>query len=132
VIFVDTSAFIALVDQGDKFNKLAIEWWKKNQGVELVTSNLVIIETLGWIRNKRGKAAALKLEAGITEVEGMSVIRVTEGDEREGREWFKKLDGRGVSMIDCTTIAVMKRQKINTIFAFDEDFEKAGFEVVPN
>ena len=44
---------------------------------------------------------------------------------------FKKLNGRGISMVDCTSFTVMKRLKIKKVFAFDEDFKKAGFLVLP-
>lgn len=131
MIFVDTSAFIALVDGGDRFGGQALEWWGKNRGEELATSNLVVIETLGWVRNKRGKVAALRVLKSISGARDINVVRITERDESEADKWFKKLDGRGVSMVDCTTIAVMKRLKINRIFAFDEDFEKVGFEILP-
>ncbi|HJZ06256.1 hypothetical protein A2634_02295 [Candidatus Amesbacteria bacterium RIFCSPHIGHO2_01_FULL_48_32] len=128
MIFVDSSAWIALSKPDDiNFHK-ATNWLKSIREDELVTSNMVVIETLGWIRYKQGKKLALDVAKRLFEVKAE---RVTLADEFGARNLFKKLDGRGVSMIDCTSMAVMKRRGWRKIFTFDGDFGQAGFEVVP-
>ncbi|OGM61002.1 hypothetical protein A3A75_01965 [Candidatus Woesebacteria bacterium RIFCSPLOWO2_01_FULL_39_10] len=59
------------------------------------------------------------------------IERVGRADEVKSWKLFQKLDGRGVSMIDCTSFAVMRRLKIKEAFAFDEDFKNLGFKVYP-
>jgi predicted nucleic acid-binding protein len=38
---------------------------------------------------------------------------------------------RQVSLVDLVSFEVMRREGIDTAFAFDRDFERAGFQVVP-
>lgn len=131
MIFVDSSAFVALSIVKDKFNKRASRWWLQNKGVPLVTSNLIFIETLGWIRHKAGKTVAVKIGDYLTNGEGLQKERVNFDDEQEAWELFQKLNGRGLSMVDCTSIILMKRLKIKDIFTFDQDFKKLGLKVFP-
>lgn len=132
MIFVDTSAFIALIEKRDKFHKNANVWWSKHIGVELFTSNLVAIETLGWIRYNCGKKIAVEVGKNLLSGVGIRIERVSIRDEQEAWELFQKLDGRGISMIDCTSFIVMKRLRIKEVFTFDQDFKNLGFKVYPS
>ena len=57
--------------------------------------------------------------------------RVTAIDEKRAWRLFRKVEGRGISMIDCTSFILMKRLGIKEVFAFDEDFKKLGFTTCP-
>ena len=131
MIFVDTSGFLALTVGTDEHHLEAVQWWKGQMGTELVTSNLVVIETLGWVRHKIGKAKAVTVGEAIFQDNQIAIKRVSLLDEQKAWDLFCKVAGRGVSMIDCTSFVVMKRLKVKQAFTFDEDFAKAGFEVRP-
>lgn len=131
VIFIDTNGVIATADKGDDFHKKAVDFWKKGGGFKVITSNMVRIETLGWVRYKLGKKKALEIDGLFGSEGGVEIIRMTLEDEKRGWIFFKKLDGRGASMVDCISMAMMKRLKIKNIFTFDNDFRKAGFRVLP-
>ena len=130
MIFVDTSAFVALSVASDSFHASAVDWKNEQTMFKFVTSNNAVLESLGWIRYKRGKVAAVRAGEGIFGGD-ISIERVTADDEREAWELFQKTEGRGVSMVDCTTVVVMKRLKIKEVFSFDQDFAKFGLTVVP-
>lgn len=127
MIFVDTSALIAITVPKDDFHKKAISYWDDSREEKFVTSNLVILETLGWLRYKSGKKEAVKIGDKLYLDSELKMIHVNTTDEENAWKLFKKLDGDGVSMIDCTSFAVCKRLKIKKVFSFDDDFEKAGF-----
>jgi len=131
MIFIDTSAFIALTFPSDSFHKKANAWWKKNEKESFVTSDLVVIETLGWIRYKGGKKIAVEAGERFYSGRGLSIVKVSPEDEENAWENFKKLDGKSVSMVDSTSFVVMERLKIKKVFTFDKDFEKAGFTLLP-
>lgn len=132
MIFVDTSAWIALVDKGDKFHKQANDWWvAQRQAIQLVTSNLVIIETLGWVRYNRGRKIAIELGKSLYLSREVEIKRLTLGIENQAWELFSDLEGRGISMVDCTSFVIMKELKIEQVFGFDQDFGDLGFQVVP-
>jgi predicted nucleic acid-binding protein len=129
IIFVDTSWLIALNVETDKFYPPASSWWRKNKGVELATTNAIVWETLGWMKHKVGLEKMKGLVERLMTGE-MRIERITLFDEKAALKYFKELPGRGVSMIDCLSMAVMKRLKIKKVLTFDADFEKAGFEII--
>lgn len=59
-VFVDTSAFYALFDQGDDFHthaqKIALELINNN--ANLITSNYVLVETIALLQNRLNLAAS--------------------------------------------------------------------------
>lgn len=130
MIFIDTSAFISLMVE-DEFHGKAVKWWSESSKQDLLTSNLVAIETLGWIRYKAGKTKAIDAGKRFFESGELKIERVTNEDEKHSWRLFQKLNGRGISMIDCTSFAVMKRLGIKQAFAFDQDFADVGFNVLP-
>lgn len=131
MIFVDTSAFIALIRKDDIFHQKANKWWQDNIGIPVFSSNLIFIETMGWIRYKYGKKAAV--ESGKNFFGGdITLERVSLIDEQYAWDLFQKIDGRGISMIDCTTVAIMKRLRIKEIFTFDADFQLFDLILLPS
>lgn len=132
MIFVDTSAIITLFVPGDTFHTRAIRWREENKNLDYILSNLIFVETTSWIRYKYGKKLAVEVGINLLSGKGISIHRLIQDDEMKAWELFKKTKGRGVSMVDCTSIVLMKRLKIKDIFTFDEDFKKLGFIVYPD
>lgn len=133
-IFIDTSAFIALFIRDDEFHKRAIKYWQKTKerDQEFLTSNFVLDELYTFLRARKGKKTAIDFANYLAEnTDIVEVKRIFLQDEKRAWQYFKKLLGRGVSFTDCTSFALMKRLLIKKAFAFDEDFEKAGFKVIP-
>lgn len=131
MIFVDTSAILALIIRTDKFHLAATEWRFKHIKEEFIASNLITIESLGWIRYRSGKNKAVIAGRNLLSGRGIRIERITGEDELKAWSLFQQLDGRGISMIDCTSFVLMKRLKIKKAFAFDSDFRKRGFTVHP-
>jgi predicted nucleic acid-binding protein len=131
MVFIDSSAFISLAFPGDNFRKDALTWWQKNKGTKLYTTNLVIIETLSWVRYKLGKKSAVDLGILLFSGKDITVERITVFDEQKAWKLFQEKDGRGISMVDCTSAVLMKRLKIKEIFTFDRGFKKLGFTIHP-
>jgi predicted nucleic acid-binding protein len=131
MIFVDTSAIVALAFPKDQFYSEANIWQKENKKESFITTNTVVIEALGWVRYKGGRKIAVEVGEKLYLGDDIDIVKVTPEDEKNAWSVFKKLDGRGVSMVDCTSFVVMKRLKIKKVFAFDSDFAKAGFTVLP-
>jgi hypothetical protein len=131
-VFIDTSAFKALLDENDDFNKKADIKIKEliAQGCELVTSNYVVDETATLIRIRCGLKKALLFKEYLTESEPMiNIYRITIKDEMEAWKWFDK-NWSGLSYTDCVSFAMMKRLGITKYFGFDNHFDRAGYERV--
>ena len=131
MIFIDSSAFVSLVVERENFHPKAVQWWKNHKKTQFVTSNLVVVETLGWVRHHIGKDQSVTLGMYLFSGVDIEVKRLSQHDEITAWELFQKTEGRGVSMVDCTSFVLMKRMKIKEAFTFDQDLTKLGFTVVP-
>ncbi len=132
MIFIDTSAFIALSLKDDAFHQQALHWWEENFKLgNFTTSNLVILETLGWLRYQLGAKAAVETGKHLLYSPELQRERVSFKDEKLGWDLFQKSPVRGLSMVDATTVVLCKRLGIKQVFGFDQDFTKYSIQLVP-
>lgn len=61
----------------------------------------------------------------------MRIVHVTQDDEQRADEIFLKYTDHRISYTDCTSVAVMERLGIDTVFSFDRDFETMGRSRIP-
>lgn len=132
-IFLDSSAFIALYAKDDEFHKKAINLLaklKKNKS-SFVTTNFILDEVYTFLRARKNKKTAVDFSKLLSESTSIiKIIRITVVDEKKAFQFFKKINGRGVSFTDCTSFALMKRLGLTLVFTFDNDFSKAGFDLI--
>lgn len=130
-LFVDTSAFFALTDRTDRFHHLAVRFIESNQQL-LVTSNMIVHETITLIRMRLGHGLAVKVGRRLFDETVTPLIRVTEADERKAWDAFRRYRDKRFSFVDCTSFVVMKRLGMHAVLAFDDDFRRFGeFVVLP-
>lgn len=128
-VFVDTSAFFALADKTDRFHHQALRYVQSTDRL-LVTSNVVVHETITLLRMRLGYEPALQFGLRLLSETTTPVIRVTPADEEKAWAIFRQYPDKRFSFADCTSFAIMKRLGIGTAFAFDEDFRQFGRWVV--
>lgn len=121
-IFVDTGAFYALADSGDKRHERAKTYYTANaKSGLLLTSEYVFIESWTLIHHKLGKAASQKFWETIrTNI--FPLQRVTALDLERAWEVFNKYNDQDFSLVDCTSFAIMERLQIEDAFTFDHHF----------
>src|SRR5262245_16505951 len=109
-VFVDTAAWMAMVDGGDPHHEACAsardEWL--GAGAMLISTDYVADETLTLIRARLGLAAARQWWKM---VQGSSRLRWEWiGPERaeKAREWFFKWKDKRFSFTDCTSFVVMR------------------------
>ena len=127
MIFVDTSAIYALAARSDpnhaaaqlKFAALIAS------NVPLVTHNYVIVEAVSLLQRRLGLASAAHFE---NESRWLDVEWITPEIHAEAaRRW--SLGSRDVSFVDQVSFVIMQMRGMTTAFAFDPDFEAAGFRL---
>lgn len=131
VIFIDTSAWIAIYDKKDKYHikaKSILEKLKKHKK-KLITTDYIFDETLTAANSGVGYNFAVKIGEIILNNTVAEIIDLEKEDKKEAWEIFKKYGGMKLSFTDCTSFAFMKDRKIDYAFTFDEDFKKMGFKV---
>ncbi|MFH1029295.1 MAG: PIN domain-containing protein [Pseudomonadota bacterium] len=129
-IFVDTSAWYALVDSDDADHAAAVAFHTSNT-TPLVTTNAVFSETITLIRYRIGHDTARIFGQKLKESSFVRIAVVTPADEERAWEIFIKYRDQNFSFTDCTSFAVMQRMKINAAFTFDRHFKVMKFEVAP-
>ena len=125
LVFVDTSAWYALVDKSDHDHRSALNS-VRNLTRPLITTNYVLDETLTLIKVKLGPRIAIEFGRKLWNQELAMRIPVIKKDEQKAWDLFSAYDDKGFSFTDCTSFAVMERMKIDTAFVFDEHFTQYG------
>jgi predicted nucleic acid-binding protein len=129
-VFVDTSAFYALMDRSDKNYEQAAALWKflVEKEVYLNTSNYVIVETLAILQSRLGFEAA---NLWYRDVLSLAEVLWIEGSIHDlAHELWLGLGRRNLTFVDCVSFVTMRHYKIEKVFVFDRHFEEQGFEIV--
>ncbi len=129
-VFIDTSAFYALMDRSDSYHQSASELWVHmfDKGYYLKTSNYVTVETLALLQSRLGfEAADLWSRDVLGIVETFWIDEVLHNLAFE--IWFS-LGRRKLSLVDCTSFVIMRQGKMEKVFGFDKHFTDHGFEIL--
>jgi predicted nucleic acid-binding protein len=129
-VFVDTSAFYALMDRSDRYHEKANRLWSSllDEEVFLKTSNYIIIETLALLQSRLGFEAANLYSSAILAL--VDVLWVKEMRHNLAFELWLSL-GRGrVSLVDCVSFIEMRHNQLEHVFGFDKHFEDQGFRLL--
>lgn len=124
-VFVDTAAFFALADQTDRLHHQALQYVQSTDRL-LVTSNMIVHETIALLRMRLGYEQALQFGLRLLDEATTPIVRVTPADEAKAWALFRQYPDKRFSFTDCTSFAIMKRLGIGTAFAFDDDFRQFG------
>jgi predicted nucleic acid-binding protein len=130
VIFVDTSALLALLDRDDEFHARAATVIR-SLGVDeaLLTHEYVLVETTSLAQRRLGLQAVRSLVDDLLPL--LEIAWVDEPLHAEAREAMLAAGRRTVSLVDWVSFLVMRRHGVRRAFTFDQDFALEGFEVLP-
>jgi uncharacterized protein len=128
MIFLDTSAIYALADQKDEYYAQARESFGSilSQGGQFMLHNYILVESVALIQRRLGLEPAKKL---LHDAGWFRVVWVDSSLHELASDYFQKHATRNISFVDCISFVLMKQEHIREAFAFDEDFEKAGFQL---
>ena len=134
--FVDTGAWVALLSADDEHHEAAEETYAELRagGVRLLTSSDVIDETATRLRYDLGLRAALAFRDAVAASGKDGLMRVVWTDARLQAEGWALMQSRPaveLSLTDCTSAVIARRNKVKQVFGFDDDFEALGFELIP-
>lgn len=135
-LFVDTSAFLALEDKDDRNYESAIEFRNHvRDGTTpyrmLYTTNYILDETMTLIRTQLGHTAATSFGEGINSSKLVNILWIMPEINSDAWHIFKKYNDKDFSYTDCTSFAIMEREEIESVFAYDRHFAQYGFQSVP-
>ncbi len=129
-VFIDTSAFYALMDRSDRNCDQATGLWASllQKDRYLCTGNYVIIETLALLQNRLGFEAA---NLWYRDVLSLAEILWIDGSMHNlAYELWLSMGRRRLSFVDCVSFVVMRHYKVEKVFGFDSHFVEQGFETL--
>ncbi len=130
MIFVDTSALLALLDRDDEFHAAAANALPGLASEEgLLTHEYVLLEATALAQRRLGIGVVRRLADDLLPL--LEVVWVGEVLHAEAREALLAAGRRNVSLVDWTSFLVMRKHGVRRAFTFDADFAVEGFEVVP-
>lgn len=135
-IYIDTGAWIALINSGDRFHNQAVSYYQQIKPIDKrITSSHVIAETYTWLRYRVGFSYAshfLSIVREACSVHSLIVIKDNETSLENAEQMLMDFPDQKLSYVDALSMAIMKNQGITTVFAFDHHFYLMNFELVPN
>lgn len=129
-IYIDTSAFYALLDRADPYHKEASSLWVTlmDNNSTLVTSNYVVSETMKLLQKRIGFDAARAWYKNILSV--LDVLWIDEGIHQQAYELWLNLGRIPLSLVDCTSFVTMHQHQIERAFCFKSHFVDNGFDIL--
>jgi len=131
MIFVDTSAFLAVLATSDINHSRAIQCWREllDNSPGLFTNNYIIVESTAITQKRQGLEKVRDFQAKI-----LPFLHIEWIDEEQHNSAIKislRVNRRKLSLVDCSAFQTMNNLGIDTVFTFDEHFRDQGFKVIP-
>jgi predicted nucleic acid-binding protein len=126
--YVDTSAFIALLDRSDSFHPLFRRLFSAPP--PLVTSSLVIAEGHGWFIRRYDQIRAVQFLAFVDALPDLN-IRGFDGPElsKAGRI-VRKFQDQNLTLADAHGLSIMRELKITNCWSTDRHLGLDGVPLV--
>ncbi len=130
-IFVDTSAFLAILDADDDFHAEAKRAWGEvlSSDSSLVTSNYILVETFALVQNRLGLQAIRVFQEDIVPL--FSIRWVDSVIHSAATGALFAANRKKLSLVDCTSFEVMRNTATKCAFTFDNHFKQQGFDCIP-
>ena len=131
MIYVDTSAFLAILITDDLNHQRAMECWLNllEEEKPLLTNNYVLVESIVIIQKRLGLSKVRDFHEKLLP---FVTVDWMDGNQHEASIRFVlAANRRQLSLVDCSSFESMRRMKIEKVFTFDTHFAEQGFEIIP-
>ena len=129
-IFMDTAAFLAILNANDQFHPAARQSWQvviESDSV-LFSSNYVLLETTALLQHRFGIEAVRLFESDLLPV--VTVVWVDELIHKRAMGALLAANRRDLSLVDCTSFDIIRQFGLDKAFTFDPHFREQGFNLV--
>lgn len=127
-IFVDSSAFLALINSNDQNHEIAKRIWEKllqENSHQLFCSSYVVVETTAILQNRFGMQAVILFQQNVLPI--LETLFVDEATHETAVAVLLNANRRQLSLVDCSSFVVARQLSVDAVFAFDQHFVEQGF-----
>ncbi|MEA3338442.1 MAG: PIN domain-containing protein [Chloroflexota bacterium] len=132
-LFVDTGAWLAILDPRDKYHQVAVAFYQEALArySRLLLTNLVAAETYINVLRNAGHHKALSFLDIIEQSSSVRCIWSDQKLEAQARDILRRYNDQDFSYTDAVSFALMEQQNLTEAFAFDRHFAVVGFVQLP-
>lgn len=128
-VFIDTSAFMALILKDESFHQKVVNQYKayKKSRVQLITSDYILDELYTrcvYRAGSHGAKLATNLIKEVIESNELTVLNVDSDIFQKAEPIFLKFSDNKISFTDATSYILYKDFSLDEIFTLDDDFKK--------
>lgn len=128
-VFIDTSAFMALILKQESFHDKVVAQYKayKQVRAQLITSTYILDELFTRCVYRAGNYGAKSAISLIRETIASNELTVLEVDSRifqRAENIFLKFSDHKISFTDATTYVLYRDFALDEVFTLDDDFKK--------
>lgn len=131
MIWIDTSAFIAILNREDQAHISAKRVFTELLDIDapMVTSNYCVVETFALLQRRVGSDGVRLFAQNMMPL--VSVLFVQESEHQVAMGATFESTRRGPSLVDHVSFEIMRRRGITQAFTLDKHFADRGFKTVP-
>jgi predicted nucleic acid-binding protein len=129
-VFLDTGIFIAFLDRSDRWHPEARALFATAPRA-WATSLLVVGEAHGWFLHRMGEEAARRFHELLTDMRGLRLFDVTRTDHQATLAMLDRLHGAKLTYVDASSLALLAKHRIGTVWSTDRHLGLTGVRVVP-
>src|SRR4030043_787554 len=131
-VFVDTSAWIALINKSDVFYLKAktIRDVLVRDDRQCLVTDYVVVEIANSLSRISWRSSAIQLINSIYASENINVVEIDKDIYVEAWKLYSERIDKEWSLTDCTSFVVMNRNGIAEAFTNDRHFDQAGFKIL--
>ncbi|MCY4617835.1 MAG: PIN domain-containing protein [Chloroflexi bacterium] len=128
-LFADSGYWIALLDRRDELHALARAASARLNEVEIVTTQMALVETLASQAGsgELARLAAIRLVEQLVASPLVEIVPQTDEQFQAALERYAARKDQRWSLTDCASFILMEERGLSEALAYDRDFEQAGF-----
>jgi predicted nucleic acid-binding protein len=131
IIFIDTSAFLAILNKDDTNHPAAKNLWNDLLYSEnvIISNNYVLVESFALIQRRLGIEAVRVFHEDILPL--INIEWINAETHKSGVSAMLTASKRNLSLVDCVSFEIMRALGIKKVFAFDPHFAEQGYRCIP-
>lgn len=128
-VFVDTAAWIALINVDDGFHGSALLVMRQlqQQKSQLVTTDFILLEVADALTTSKLRRKTIAFINRLKELQDLQIIPLSQSLFELGWELYSDRLDKDWGLTDCISFVVMEEEGISAAFTSDRHFEQAGF-----